>query len=322
MIDVHALRVLQALDEHGGFTAAAQALGSSQPAVSQLVRRLEKRLSTSLVERAGRSMRLTEPGRVLARHAVSVLGALEAAEQEMSAIAGLRTGRVRMMAFPSSSAIVVPRALARLRERYPGITVRFSEAEPPESLVALRSGGCDLAVAFTYSPYRSGPADAPNPTASSGAASTDADTEPGPAAELGGLLSVPLLKDEVLVALPRRHPVAERKTIPIRQLRDEAWIAGCPQCRRHLLTLAGSAGFTPDISFATDDYVAVLGLVAEGLGVALIPSLVLRTATHRNVVTRPLSPRSHRSVAAVTTPDLFRVPAVAALVRALQEAAR
>ncbi|WP_426560770.1 LysR family transcriptional regulator [Angustibacter sp. McL0619] len=300
MIDVNALRVVRAIGDEGGFTAAANALGYSQPAVSQLVRRLEQRIGTPLVERHGRSVRLTEAGQVLARHAVTVQAALDTADEEIAAITGLRAGRVRVMAFPSSSASVVPRALADLRARHPGLQVTFSEGEPPQSLAALRSGECDVAVAFTYPGTGAG---------------RDVD-------DLAGLLTVPLLDDELHVVLPADHPLADQRRIGLDQLRDQPWIAGCPRCRGHLMSLAERDGFTPRVEFETDDYVAVMGLVAEGLGVALVPGLVLRTTTHQAVVTRPLHPTSLRSVLAVTTSDLRRVPAVDALITSLQSASR
>ena len=127
--------------------------------------------------------------------------------------------------------------------------------------------------------------------------------------------------DEVQVALPSRHPLAQGSAVALRRLADETWIAGCPQCRGHLLAIAGRDGFEPRIDYATDDYVAVLGLVAAGLGVALVPGLVLRTAHHHDVVMRPLAPTSRRAVVAVTTPDLARVPAVVATLSALRQAA-
>lgn len=150
MIDTAGLRVMRAIADEGSFTAAAHKLGFSQPAISQMVRRLEERAGTVLVERIGRTVRLTEAGEVLARHASPVLAALDAAEQEVAAIAGLRSGRVRLMAFPSASATLVPKALSHVKREYPDVSITFTEAEPPESLSALRAGTCDIAVAFTY----------------------------------------------------------------------------------------------------------------------------------------------------------------------------
>lgn len=291
---------MDAIAQEGSFTAAAQALGYTQPAISQMVRRLEQRSGTVLVERNGRSVRLTEAGEVLARHAVHVLAALDNAHAEVAAIAGLQAGRVRLMAFPSSSATLVPKALARVKAAHPGITVQFSEAEPPESLAAVRAGTCDLAVAFTYD-------------------GTDAGRGED---DLQGLVVIDLLTDPVLVALPRDHRMADHDVIRLAKLSEEAWIAGCPRCRGHLLSLCHTAGFDPQVSFETEDYVAVLGLVAAGLGVALVPQFVLSSVSHPDIVTKPVEPRSKRTVQLVTTPDLRRVPAVRATIDALCASAR
>ncbi len=298
-LDVGALRLLQAVAEHGTLTAAAQALGASQPAVSQHVRRLERRLGTALLDRTGRRVRLTEAGQVLAAHGVTVNAAVRAAGAAVAALTGLQAGVVRLVAFPSSSATLVPRALAELRTRHPGLTVTFDEAEPPESLARLRAGTCDLAVAFAY------------PGAGLGRGEDD----------LAGLVSRHLLDDPTLVALPAGHPRADDEHLDLADLAGETWIAGCPRCRGHLLAAASARGFEPAITYATDDYVAVLSLVAAGLGVALLPGLVRPTAErHPGVVVRPAAGTSARSVAAVTTPDLLRVPAVAATIEALAAA--
>lgn len=300
MIDVAGLRVMKAIADEGSFTSAAIALGFTQPAISQMVRRLERRTGTVLVERYGRQVRLTEAGQVLARHAVGVLAALDTAEEEITAIAGLRAGRVRLMAFPSSSATLVPRALALLRAQHPDVTVTFTEAEPPESLAALRSGDCDVAVAFAYEGVYLGELEE----------------------DLSLLQTQHLLDDELRLVVPKNHPLAGSDVARMGDFSADEWIAGCPRCRGHLLSLASRAGFAPNVSFETEDYVAVLGLVTEGLGVALVPDLILNAAKHHDVVALPLSPASRRQILAVTTPDLQRVPAVSAAFAALCEAAR
>ena len=291
---------VRTIADQGSFTGAAAALGYSQPAVSQMVRRLEQRMGTPLVDRVGRSVRLTEAGLALARHASTVLGALDAAEEEVAAIAGLRAGRVRLAAFPSASATLVPKALALVRDRFPGVSMTFAEAEPPESLAALRAGDCDLAVAFTY----------PGTDVARGEEDLDL------------FVTRHLLDDEVLIALPPGHPLAlAGGPVDLTQLATDAWIAGCPRCRGHLLEMCDRAGFVPRVSFETEDYVAVQGLVASGLGVALIPDLIARTAFNPDVAVRPVTPASRRAIVAVTTPDLQRVPAVAAALDALVEVA-
>ncbi|OJV76691.1 MAG: LysR family transcriptional regulator [Cellulomonas sp. 73-92] len=298
-LDVGALRLLQAIAEHGTLTAAAEALDASQPAVSQHVRRLERRLGTALLDRSGRRVRLTEAGQVLATYGVAVNAAVRAAGAEVAALTGLQAGVVRLAAFPSSSATLVPKALATLRKSHPGLTVTLEEAEPPQSLASLRTGACDLAVAFAY------------PGVELGRYEDD----------LSGLVSRHLLDDPTFVALPEDHPRAHQEHLDLADLASETWIAGCPRCRGHLLTAAAGCGFTPDIAYATDDYVAVLSLVAAGLGVALVPGLARRTADrHPGVVVREAAGTSARTVHAVTTPDLLRVPAVAATIEALASA--
>ncbi|CAN5570700.1 LysR family transcriptional regulator [soil metagenome] len=291
---------MRAIADHGSYTAAAESLGYTQPAVSQMVRRLEHRAGTVLVERMGRKVRLTQAGQTLARHAVHVLAALDNAEAEVAAIAGLQAGRVRLMAFPSSSATLVPRALAKVARAHPNVTIKFSEGEPEQSLAAVREGRCDLAVAFSY-----GGSDVGN--------GVD---------RLHGLDVIEILTEPVLLALPAAHGLADRSMIGLADLRYDPWIAGCPHCRGHLLSLCSQADFTPNVAFETEDYVAVLGLVAAGLGVALVPALILHSVTHDGVVTRETSPSSRRSVHIVTTPDLRRVPAVAATIEAVQASAR
>lgn len=295
MIDAAGLRVIKAIADEGSFTAAATSLGYSQPAISQMVRRMEDRIGTVLVERLGRSVRLTEAGAVLARHAGPILRALETAESEVGAIAGLRAGRVRLMAFPSSSSTLVPHALAMVRAQFPEIEVTFTEAEPPESLAALRAGECDIAVAFAY----------------------DGTTLARGEDDIANFQSSKLLDDEVKLVVPKEHRLAANTAVQMTDLIEEEWIAGCPRCRGHLLALADHAGFSPSVSYETEDYVAVLGFVAAGLGVALVPDLILQSAHNDGVQVLPIRPAPRRTVYAVTTPDLTRVPAVGATLRAL-----
>lgn len=294
-VDVEVLRLLRAVSEEGSISAAARRLGISQPAASQQLRRAERAIGTALVERVGRSSRPTEPGRVLARHAVAVENLLAAASSEVMAVAGLAAGTVRLVAFPSASARLVPRALASLRRAHPELQVTLAEVEPPGSLELLRAGHADVVVTFHHHrPGRGAPAD------------------------LDGLGAVPLLADEVRLAVPAGSELADREDVRVGELAGQEWIAGCPRCRGHLVDLADAAGFSPRIRYETDDSVAVLGLVAEGLGVALVPSLATAGGVTPGVVQVALSPVERRQVLAVTTPDLARVPSVAALVEALR----
>ncbi len=150
MLDVTRLRVLVAVARHGSVTAAAHALNYAQPSVSHHLARLEAETGTKLVQRAGRGIRLTDAGRLLAERAVEVIGRLDAAENELAVFAGLRAGRLRLAAFPSALSTIVPAAAAILHERHPSVDLRLTEAEPPEAVRMLRAGYVDVALVFRH----------------------------------------------------------------------------------------------------------------------------------------------------------------------------
>ncbi|NUP45132.1 MAG: LysR family transcriptional regulator [Streptomyces sp.] len=294
MIEARHLRVLRAVARGGSFSAAARALGCTQPAVSQQMKALELAAGTPLLVRGPREMRLTEAGEVLVRHADGILAGLTAAEEEVAAIAGLRAGRVRLVSFASGTATLVPGAVAEMRSAHPGTEVSLVEAQPPRSVEMLRAGDCDIALAFRY-------ADLPTPAEES----------------WDDLVVRPLLADRLVGVVPPGHRLAGAggpgrtpQAVELAELAGERWIAGCPRCRRHLVELCERAGFTPRIDFATDDYPAVIGLVAAGVGVTVLPRLALESVRSRGVAVVALRPQVQREVVALTLPDLAQVPAV------------
>ncbi|MGP3999243.1 LysR family transcriptional regulator [Streptomyces sp. 8N706] len=311
MIEARHLRVLRAVAATGSFSAAARELGCTQPAVSQQMKALEQSAGTPLLVRTGREMRLTEAGEALVRHAAGILAGLTAAEEEVAAIGGLRAGRVRLVSFPSGSSTLVPIALAEMRAAHPGTRVSLVEAEPPRSVEMLRAGDCDIALAFRYPEVRgSGPA---------------------AAGDWDELVVRPLLTERLVGVVPEGHAFAAADRVRIADLAEESWIAGCPRCRRHLVEVCESAGFTPRIDFATDAYPAVIGLVGAGLGVALLPELALvgappggswGTVRAKGAATVEVEPVVQREVVALTLPDLARVPAVRAMLDHLARASQ
>ena len=151
MLDVTRLRVLVAVARYGSVTAAAKALNYAQPSVSHHLARLEAETGIKLIQRAGRGIRLTDAGRLLAERGAEVIGRLDAAENELAAYTGLRAGRLRLAAFPSALGTIVPAAAALLRGHQPSVDLRLTEAEPPEALRMLRAGYVDVALVFRYS---------------------------------------------------------------------------------------------------------------------------------------------------------------------------
>jgi molybdate transport repressor ModE-like protein len=302
-LDSQTLRVIAAIAEYGSITRAAAVLGFSQPAVSQQLKRVESRIGMPLVTRSGRGIRLTDAGEVLARHAGVVLEALDEAAGELSDLSGLRSGQVRLSAFPSASSTIVPHLIQSMGAEHAGVQFTYLEAEPPAAVGSVRDGVSDIAIAFHY------PADRNDPFQES--------------AE--GLVVHELTRDDLLVLVPEGHRVVggEHGTsvgrIDLAELRAENWIAGCPRCRSHLLDSCARSGFAPTISFETDNFVAVMSMVAAGLGVALLPSLA-RAASPlpAGVVALPSTGNDHRMIVAVTRPGADQIPAVGETLRLLR----
>lgn len=290
MLDVTRLRVLAAVAQHGSVTKAARALHYAQPSVSHHLARLEAETGARLFQRVGRGIRLTEAGRILAERATEVFGRLDAAEHELQAIAGLAVGRVRLAAFPSAFATVVPNAVTRFTASYPGLELTLVEAEPPSALGMLRAGEVDVAMVFAH--------------------------QPQPTADTDGLRTTALFDEPLYLVLP---PGSRRRRGRLADHADAAWIAGCERCRAHLLEQCTAAGFTPRIAFSTDDYVTVQSLVAAGVGVSTLPALALVAHRHPDVVLTRL-PGEIRHVLAATYGDPPDPPAVTAILTCLAAA--
>ncbi|MFB2579992.1 LysR family transcriptional regulator [Herbiconiux sp. P15] len=355
-LDSQTLRALAAVAEYGSITRAAAVLGSSQPALSQQIKRTESRLGMPLVTRVGRGIRLTEAGLVIARHAETVLAALESAADELADLSGLRTGRVRLSAFPSASSTIVPRLIREMGEGHPGVHFTYLEAEPPEAIAAVRDGASDVAIAFRHPADRNDPfaagaeglevqelardellvlapcghpalaaakADAAHATAAAPAAAGSAGSA-GRAAGAGGVAGGGGAgagggRPRIHAPAPVHAPIPIPAPIDLAALRDENWIAGCPRCRAHLLDSCARSGFAPAIAFETDNFVAVMSMVAEGLGVALLPALTITASPlPAGVAAAPTTGGDHRLIVAVTRPGADRMPAVAETLRILR----
>lgn len=295
MFDSRHIRTFHEVVRTGSYTAAARALGYTQPAVTQQMKALERSVGTPLFLRVGRRMRLTEAGEALSRHAGVILDSMAAARQQMTALTRLRAGRVRVCAFPSAGATLVPEALARLAADHPGVRVELQESEPPESLDRVVRGECDITLAFTYPGLR----------------------EQVPEE----LVEIPLLEDQLTVLMPTGHPMARRRAVRLAELADERWIAGCLRCRTNFLHECAELGFAPDIVFTTDDNLVVQSLVAEGLGIAMMPGLVLSFLVHRKVTGRALDPAARRQVSAYVLREHLRIPATALVLEGLKAVA-
>ena len=268
MLDLKRLRVLSEVARQRSFSAAADTLYLSQSAVSQQVATLEKEVGLDLLERTTNGPKLTDAGQVLVTHADAAIARLEEAEHEVAAIAGLEGGELRIASFPTASVGLLTDALSEFRSTHPNVELKVTEAEPEESLPLLRAAEIDLAIVFDYSTL---PEDG-----------GDRDVE-----------RTLLLSESMYVALPRDHPLAKSKRVPLAKLADEAWLrgVGSSSCGEVIVQACRDAGFEPRIAFESDEYQVLEGYVAAGLGFTLLPDLALPTL-HRDLVVRPTEPEA------------------------------
>ncbi|HYY78252.1 MAG TPA: LysR substrate-binding domain-containing protein [Actinomycetes bacterium] len=295
MLDPRRLRVLREVASRGSFSAAAAALAFTQSAVSQQVAALERETGTRLVERGVRPVRLTDAGRALLAHAEAVLARLDQAEQELGELAGLRRGRLRLASFPTAIATLVPRAVARFRERHPDVDLTVLDDHRQGLLPRLARWELDLALIYDH----------------------QALPEPGVRLE-----RTHLLDDPFDLVVPAGHPLAARASVALGELAGQTWIGGTPDgaYARIVLHSCRAAGFEPRVVFGSDDYNAVQAFVAVGLGVALLPRMAL--AFPRPGVARvALAEPPVRRVAAARLAASFRSAATASMLGVLRETA-
>jgi DNA-binding transcriptional LysR family regulator len=298
MLHVGRLRVLTEVVGRGSFSGAAEALSYTQSAVSQAIARLEAETGTTLVVRDRQGIRPTAAGATLVEHAEAIFAQIDAAETDLAAVLGVRIGRLRMASFPSAGATLMPLAIATFREAHPDVSLTLAEGEPEEIAPRLRAGEFDLALLFEFPGVRERPG--------------------------AGLRTVGLLEDPMHVALPAAHPLADKRALTLADLREENWVqtSESSPCARHVVRSCLGAGFEPHVAFESDDYETVQGLVAAGVGVALIPRLAL-TRVRPGIVVRELAPRSpERKVVAATTSGPGVAPAARTMIRVLSDVAR
>ncbi|WP_159449604.1 LysR substrate-binding domain-containing protein [Demequina sp. NBRC 110057] len=269
MIDVERLLILREVARHGSKAAAARSLRLAEPTVAHHLKALERRAGVPLTTRIGRVTRLTPAGQALLEHADAIAASLASAERALAQHADLSGGRLRIAAFTSFCAVALPSPLAQFARRYPGVDVGLVETETDDALALLAAGEVDLVIGFAD------------------------DATPAPTDVQVRMLD----SDEYLAVLPTGHAAARSRAVDIGALADDTWISGCPRCRAHLHELATQGGFAPQIAFQTEDYVTVQRLVAEGLGVALLPRMALAASPDvAGIVTVPTLPTSYREV--------------------------
>ncbi|AZM74027.1 LysR family transcriptional regulator [Streptomyces sp. G3] len=293
MIDLRRLHVLRAVAHYGTVTAAARALHFTTSAASQQIRQLSRDLGVDLLEPQGRGVRLTAAAESLLGHADAIEARWDEAELELRAGEGAPAGPLRVTGFPVAVCVLLAPMAARLRERCPRLSVRIREVEVVESFDLLFEGESDLAV------VEATPSSPP---------SADARFD-----------QRPLLDEPFDLVVPADHPLAGRDVADLADAAHEPWIAPMPQtpCRTHIMSACGAAGFTPDVVHHTVDWNVTAHLVANGLGVALVPRLA-RLTPELPIVRVPCANRPHRKLMTCTRAGGHRRAAVAVALEELR----
>ncbi|MEU4426065.1 LysR substrate-binding domain-containing protein [Actinoplanes sp. NPDC024001] len=289
MLDVRRLRLFRDLDRLGTIAAVAAAHTYSPSAVSQQLAVLEREAGLALLERTGRRVTFTPAGRVLLRHADTVLAALEQADAALAAMRSGPAGPLRIGAFPSAVRTVLPAALVTLGREHPALELLVTELDPAAVPAALRERRLDAGLVHDYD-----------------VAPAEADTD---------LDSVPLLDETVHLAVPAGTPGDS-----VADLREQPWILASPGTLCHEVTLrvCQAAGYTPRVRHHADDFTAVLALVAAGQGVSLVPQLAAdRPPAGLRLITAPTRRRTRIAFRRGAADH----PAVTALITALRTSA-
>ncbi|MGV9375485.1 LysR family transcriptional regulator [Nonomuraea sp. NPDC003707] len=257
------LRALVAVAEHGGFTAAAEHTGMSQPAVSRAIAALERELGAALFVRHRDGIALTEAGRRALARARESLRHFDLIRADVAAASGQITGELRLASLPSATGTLVAKLLRAFTDRYPQVRVRLFEGMDDDIREWLHRGAAEVGVV----------------------------TLPAP-----GLHTVHLSTHDMVAVLPADHPLAARPAVNLADLEDRPFILTTAGCRPLIMGAALTAQVRLDVAFEASGPAAILEMVAAGLGVSIVPTLGL-PADLGAVVTRPLEPKMTRSLA-------------------------
>ncbi|MEV0231320.1 LysR family transcriptional regulator [Nonomuraea sp. NPDC050786] len=257
------LRVLVAVAEHGGFTAAADHTGMSQPAVSRAIATLERELGAALFVRHRDGIALTEAGQAALARAREALRHFDLIRPDVAAATGQITGELRLASLPSATGTLIAKLLRAFSDRYPQVRVRLFEGVDDDIREWLHRGAAEVGVV----------------------------TLPAP-----GLHTVPLSTHDMVAVLPAGHPLTTRPAITLADLAGRPFILTTAGCRPLIMGAAMTAQVRLDVAFEAGGPAAILEMVAAGLGVSIVPTLGL-PADLGAVVTRPLEPAMTRSLA-------------------------
>ena len=295
MIDLGRLRALHAVATYGSVGSAAEALGYTPSAVSQQLAKLERETRTTLIEKRGRGIVLTDAALQLAATASQVLQLVESAELTLEEQRGQAIGSLAIAAFPTAARGLLPAVLPQLIDDNPALDVTVMESDPVEAVAAVARGEIQIAIVH--------------------------DWHNTPLAIPDELSRVKLGSDPADVLVPASHRLAGKEVVRAEDLVGERWIcqpAGSI-CHEWLVRTMRKAGVQPEVAYSIAEYQTQLAMLARGIGIGLLPRLG-RGPIPDGVVVVPLQPAPSRRLYAVWRTTTARRPAIAVTLQTLKAA--
>ncbi|MET3960690.1 DNA-binding transcriptional LysR family regulator [Marmoricola sp. OAE513] len=293
MIDLSTLRALEAVDQFGSVVAAADELGFTPSAISQQIKRLERQTGVELLERVGRGVVLSGPGRLLVAEGAVIAAQLERLESDLHAHAGEAVGEFDLLGFSTAMRGLIGPVVADLTTKHPDLRIQLTELEPWDAVERVATGQGDVALVHRWGDV---------------------------------VLQIPdhlerrvVHHDEAEVILPAGHRLIGRKHVTPADLVEERWIA-TPEgtiCRQWLSRMYAGTGGLPRIEHVSMEFESHLALVAAGLGIALIPRLGRGPLPEGTSAVRVREPVPSRQTIAIWRRSQDSSPAVRAVVEAL-----
>jgi DNA-binding transcriptional LysR family regulator len=271
-MDIARLRTLRELSARQTMAAVAQALFLTPSAVSQQIAQLEEEVGMQLTERQGRGVRLTPAGAALVTHAERVLMVLDEAKSDLAGMRREIAGVLRVAAFPTLAAALLPQAIEELRGNYPRLEIVLDELEPADGLAALGSWNADVAFIDNMANGRAG--------------------------RHSNVDQVPLLDDVLYVLLPAGHRLARRRTLALADLKNERWAldSAVSSYGQFIVELCRRAGYEPRVNAQCRGFEVVRAMVAAGCSISVIPGLRL-VHDLAGVAAVKLRPEARRKIA-------------------------
>ncbi len=270
----------------GSFSGAAEALGCTQSAVSQMISGLEKELGVSLLHRSRTGIRLTEEGKLLLPEIEGLLETEKRIEDLCSGLRGGERGTVVVASFSSVAVHWLPGIFKSFGDAHPGVELRLNTGDYHDVSQWLDSGAANVGFA--------------TPSCA------------------GSCRFIPLYRDPLLAVLPPEHPLAEAKEFPVERMEKESLLGLLAASDQDARDYLASAGIEPNIRLSTKDDYAILAMVRSGLGISIMQELLLRDQTE-GLRLLPLKPRAYRTIGLAVTEEGERNPAVRSFTAFVQE---